>query len=96
MGKRPTPHLNDPGGGRKMGEMGKMGALGPHLDHPLGGREMVEMVQMVEMVEMGKMGARRSVGHRRKSIDSYSSFGLSGSAEQAGQVLAPGGSLPSQ
>jgi len=22
---------------------------GPHLDHPLGGREMVEMVEMVEM-----------------------------------------------
>jgi len=25
--------------------------LGPHLDHPLGGREMVEMVEMAEIGE---------------------------------------------
>ena len=28
----------------------------PHLDHPLGGRKMVEMVEMVEMDGMGAPG----------------------------------------
>ena len=41
-------HLAPPRG-RKMVKMGKMGAWGPHLDHPLGGREMVEMVEMEEV-----------------------------------------------